>query len=63
MEYHGTWWTGIEHDDFKTKTYDISQHKFMEDLDFETEVFVDALTKKDLNSPSSTPRRLIPSLP
>eukprot|EP00971_Amphidinium_carterae_P315946 6280351-Amphidinium_carterae.1 len=26
MEYHGTWWTGIEHEDFRTKTYDISQH-------------------------------------
>eukprot|EP00971_Amphidinium_carterae_P182846 3628414-Amphidinium_carterae.2 len=46
MEYHGTWWTGIEHEDFRTKTYDISQHKFMEDLDSETEVFVDALTEE-----------------
>eukprot|EP00971_Amphidinium_carterae_P228802 4538821-Amphidinium_carterae.1 len=46
MEYHGSWWTGIEHEEFRTKTYDISQHKFMEDLDSETEVFVDALTEE-----------------
>eukprot|EP00971_Amphidinium_carterae_P255463 5071321-Amphidinium_carterae.1 len=45
MEYHGTWWTGIEHEDFRTKTYDICQHPFMNDLDLETEVFVDALTE------------------
>eukprot|EP00971_Amphidinium_carterae_P281474 5588121-Amphidinium_carterae.1 len=32
MEYHGTWWTGIEHEDFRTKTYDICQHPFMDDL-------------------------------
>eukprot|EP00971_Amphidinium_carterae_P251804 4999390-Amphidinium_carterae.1 len=38
MEYHGSWWTGIEHDDFRTKTYDIHQHLFMDDLDSETEV-------------------------
>eukprot|EP00971_Amphidinium_carterae_P211605 4198716-Amphidinium_carterae.1 len=37
MEYHGTWWTGIEHEDFRTKTYNISQHKFMEELDSDTE--------------------------
>eukprot|EP00971_Amphidinium_carterae_P235414 4671953-Amphidinium_carterae.1 len=46
MEYHGSWWTGIEHEDFRTKTYDISQHKFMEDLESDTEVFVDALTEE-----------------
>eukprot|EP00971_Amphidinium_carterae_P242264 4810289-Amphidinium_carterae.1 len=45
MEYHGTWWTGIEYEDYRTKTYDISQHQFMEELDSETEVFVDALTE------------------
>eukprot|EP00971_Amphidinium_carterae_P075084 1484020-Amphidinium_carterae.1 len=21
MEYHGTWWTEVEHNDFRTKTY------------------------------------------
>eukprot|EP00971_Amphidinium_carterae_P007104 140477-Amphidinium_carterae.1 len=46
MEYHGTWWTGVEHEDFRTKTYDISQHKFMEELDSDTEVFVDAYTEE-----------------
>eukprot|EP00971_Amphidinium_carterae_P286083 5680482-Amphidinium_carterae.1 len=40
------WWTGSEHEDFRTKTFDISQHKFMEDLDSETEVFVNALTEE-----------------
>eukprot|EP00971_Amphidinium_carterae_P332158 6466176-Amphidinium_carterae.1 len=44
MEYHGTWWTGIEHEDFRTKTYDLGQHHFMADLDSEAEVYVDALT-------------------
>eukprot|EP00971_Amphidinium_carterae_P251473 4991704-Amphidinium_carterae.1 len=46
MEYHGTWWTGVEHEDFRTKTYDISQHKFMEELDSDTEVYVDAFTEE-----------------
>eukprot|EP00971_Amphidinium_carterae_P039184 770152-Amphidinium_carterae.2 len=46
MEYHGAWWTGIEHKDFRKKTYDISQHKFMGNLKSDTEVFVDALTEK-----------------
>eukprot|EP00971_Amphidinium_carterae_P012463 245207-Amphidinium_carterae.1 len=45
MEYHGTWWTGIEHEEFRTKTYDICQHPFVNDLESETEVFVDALTE------------------
>eukprot|EP00971_Amphidinium_carterae_P004566 91500-Amphidinium_carterae.1 len=41
MEYHGSWWTGVEHDDFRTKTFDLNQHHFMSDL----EVFMDALTE------------------
>eukprot|EP00971_Amphidinium_carterae_P127403 2524242-Amphidinium_carterae.1 len=44
MKYHGTWWTGVEHEDFRTKTYDISQH--MEELNFDMEVFVDAYTEE-----------------
>eukprot|EP00971_Amphidinium_carterae_P316969 6301284-Amphidinium_carterae.2 len=44
IEYHGSWWTGILHDEFRTKTYDINQHHFINDLDSETEVFVDAMT-------------------
>eukprot|EP00971_Amphidinium_carterae_P110537 2189686-Amphidinium_carterae.1 len=26
MEWRGTWWTGIVHDEYRTRTYDISQH-------------------------------------
>eukprot|EP00971_Amphidinium_carterae_P045746 900128-Amphidinium_carterae.1 len=45
MEYGGSWWTGIMHDDFRTKTYDINQQRFIADLDQNTEVFVEAMTE------------------
>eukprot|EP00971_Amphidinium_carterae_P083157 1645478-Amphidinium_carterae.1 len=46
MEYHGSWWTGIMHEDYRTKTYDLNQHHFIEELDSDTEVFVDAVTEE-----------------
>eukprot|EP00971_Amphidinium_carterae_P135587 2686368-Amphidinium_carterae.2 len=29
MEYGGLWWTGIVHEEYRTKTHDVNQHHFI----------------------------------
>eukprot|EP00971_Amphidinium_carterae_P170260 3373341-Amphidinium_carterae.5 len=44
MEYGGTWWTSIVHDNNRTKPYDINQHQFIAEMGSDTEVYEYSMT-------------------